>query len=156
MNIMMNGVKKLVEEQTEALRTEVEDLLSQKKEKCMEIGMMLVSSEEICAEFMARCENPDEDVSATDSSEQTELAEKIRDVYNLENRMRELQQQIDEIERHPHCLSCGKNLDADALYCKYCGCFVGEEPATKKRKCAKCGYELPEEAVFCPNCGSMA
>ena len=47
------------------------------------------------------------------------------------------------------CIHCGKNVDDEARFCKYCGTRL-------RRTCAKCGAGLDEDARFCAACGAEA
>ena len=47
------------------------------------------------------------------------------------------------------CIHCGKNVDDEARFCKYCGTRL-------RRTCAKCGAGLDDDARFCAACGAEA
>jgi membrane protease subunit (stomatin/prohibitin family) len=45
------------------------------------------------------------------------------------------------------CVGCGKGIDADAQFCRWCG---KPQAAT----CGKCGAQQPGDAAFCSKCGN--
>ena len=50
------------------------------------------------------------------------------------------------------CLRCGKENDADAKFCNFCGKDLTEKPGA--RKCPKCGTTNPAHVLFCGTCGA--
>jgi len=47
------------------------------------------------------------------------------------------------------CVSCGRALADDELFCPRCGTPAG-------RRCAACGRSLDADDVYCPGCGAKA
>lgn len=50
------------------------------------------------------------------------------------------------------CLKCGKEIDATAMFCQYCGANQKTE-APKQIKCPKCGKIHQGTPIFCDACG---
>lgn len=50
------------------------------------------------------------------------------------------------------CPACGKEIDAKAKFCNFCG--ADSEAAEAGIKCGKCGAATDKEANFCPKCGN--
>ena len=45
------------------------------------------------------------------------------------------------------CIHCGKEIDAESVFCPKCG-------TKQARRCINCGKELAEDDLFCPKCGT--
>lgn len=65
------------------------------------------------------------------------------------------------------CPHCGRTVDADSVFCSYCGKNTHEELAKVKHKevykaavhkktCVNCGVMIEQTAKFCPHCGQNA
>lgn len=51
-----------------------------------------------------------------------------------------------------NCKECGKKLEDETNFCKYCGAEQNEMKNNTK-KCPYCNEELEEDALFCEHCG---
>lgn len=55
------------------------------------------------------------------------------------------------------CTACGKNIDDNTKFCKYCGAPAGNPkmiPPEDEKKCEKCGAAIKEGNAFCTKCGN--
>ena len=51
------------------------------------------------------------------------------------------------------CPSCGKMVQADAVFCPACGTRLSDTK-TPDKKCPACGATMDADSVFCAKCGS--
>ena len=56
------------------------------------------------------------------------------------------------------CGACGKEIDAKAVACPFCGARVsdGSEVKAQTKFCSNCGQKIDINAVVCPHCGVSA
>lgn len=54
------------------------------------------------------------------------------------------------------CSKCGRNIDDDSKFCKYCGADLKKTIDTKKthEHCYECGYAMIGDYKFCSQCGT--
>ena len=55
------------------------------------------------------------------------------------------------------CKKCGKQIDADSEFCKFCGGNLtnNSESNSNDFKCSNCGYYISRDADKCSNCGAL-
>lgn len=95
-------------------------------------------------------ENPDSQKMILNNEAAAEISERLSDISCLQQQLTELNQQIETLKNSPHCPQCGLIVEADAIFCKYCGCRI--QPSSEKN-CVNCGFPLEKGALFCTNCG---
>jgi Double zinc ribbon len=85
------------------------------------------------------------------------LAERARDIANLEVRLHELDSMLAAAAAGRRATTsrceCGAPVIWGSHFCANCGRPVGEEAVVS---CLKCGHPLPGDAEFCPSCGQAA
>ncbi|MGB2953065.1 MAG: zinc ribbon domain-containing protein [Gaiellaceae bacterium] len=84
------------------------------------------------------------------------LAERCRDIVDLEVRLSELDSMLAAAaagRRAAGRCSCGAPILWGSHFCGNCGRPVGAEPVVA---CRSCGHPLPADAEFCPSCGTAA
>ena len=54
------------------------------------------------------------------------------------------------------CSKCGRNIDDDSKFCKYCGANIIKNIDKKKKPehCYECGYAMIGDYKFCSECGA--
>lgn len=80
-----------------------------------------------------------------------EISEHLSSISCLQQQLAELNQQMEMLKNLPHCPQCGLIVEADAVFCKYCGCRI---QSLSEKTCVKCGFPIEKDALFCTNCGS--
>ena len=53
-----------------------------------------------------------------------------------------------------NCSFCGKEVNADAKFCPYCGKIIEKPKFIEVIRCRKCGAKMNEDSAFCPECGN--
>jgi hypothetical protein len=84
------------------------------------------------------------------------LAERCRDIVDLELRLSELDSMLEAAAAGRHAAGrceCGAPILWGSHFCGNCGRPVGAEPVVA---CRSCGHPLPADAQFCPSCGTSA
>ena len=51
------------------------------------------------------------------------------------------------------CKNCGKKIDEDSKFCKYCGIKLSKKINKKLLNCNECGYVIIGDSHFCSHCG---
>ena len=51
------------------------------------------------------------------------------------------------------CKNCGKKIDEDSKFCKYCGIKLSKKINKKSLNCNECGYVIIGDSHFCSHCG---
>lgn len=80
-----------------------------------------------------------------------EIAEKIKYVGELEESIKNMQDEVRRINGYIQCPRCGKTIRNDFVFCDCCGERL-RNPETENR-CAGCGAALNPGAAFCTKCG---
>lgn len=92
--------------------------------------------------------------------EKEEFKDLLSQAGEIQDKLRELQEQINRIKNVATCTSCGAEIPKDGKFCVKCGTSAPvapvpvSEPAAAANHCPQCGVELEADAVFCPCCGT--
>lgn len=83
-----------------------------------------------------------------------EGAELIAQISELHDRVEELKNQIQTINRASLCPECGAKISKGMVFCSSCGCKLPAAEEKQAAVCANCGAELEHGALFCTGCGT--
>lgn len=102
------------------------------------------------------------------AEEMTELSVELKDSCNIcinkQEKIKELELEIRELNNEKDCPKCGHVVKLDIKFCPSCGHMFEikevhtdlepEETQEEIVKCSKCGIENEEDAKFCCSCGA--
>lgn len=87
-----------------------------------------------------------------------EMCNLVDAVKDLEEKVREYREQIQDIKGIQRCPSCGAVLPREAVFCSSCGTSVinrsRQEDLGNNLVCPVCGSSVKEGMLFCVSCGS--
>lgn len=83
-----------------------------------------------------------------------ELLDICENINQSNQKIKDLQDQIKKLKGIKKCISCGRDIPYEAVFCPSCGTNAyNKNDNAKDRVCSNCGSELKPEATFCTNCG---
>lgn len=86
-----------------------------------------------------------------------EVAEYIREVTELHNKIESDRALIQTMQSVVVCPNCGAKMNAEMAFCSNCGSRLPEvqpQPRQGAVFCSNCGAQASAGAAFCPACGA--
>lgn len=86
-----------------------------------------------------------------------EIQECIVFLEKIKEEIEELDKKIAYIQNLILCPKCGKEIEKESVFCRFCGHYLKvdkiEKASDGSNRCISCGFTLTDDAVYCPNCG---